>query len=206
MDTRYQSQLSIMRIRKRQLAYVHKNREVNETLLATKYAKNGLWVCQKCSYASECKREFSFHHTDPNKKTDTFASLLIRGNFTLDKINEEGVVFWCENCHRLMKKVTNRPCVIKAMEHNINILKNHGFKEECAMCYRRFPFRVYEFHHILPKHFNVSRLTQRMTTSELLLIEAAKCVLLCSCCHRRVDCGLGPVFTTNCLNKNFGVI
>jgi hypothetical protein len=57
-------------------------------------------------------------------------------------------------------------------------------KAPCADCGVSYPSRVMDFHHISDdKEYNVANLIQN-GSSQKLLAEIAKCVLICANCHR----------------------
>ena len=55
----------------------------------------------------------------------------------------------------------------------------------CADCGNRYPAYVMDFHHVRgEKLFNVSQFSKRRPGTATLLAEVAKCIVLCSNCHR----------------------
>ncbi len=72
---------------------------------------------------------------------------------------------------------------IKYRRNLISILKING----CAICGYNVCNRALEFHHVEPKlknfNLNDSNLCRK---DELLIEEIAKCILLCSNCHREM--------------------
>ncbi len=62
----------------------------------------------------------------------------------------------------------------------------NGFKSKpCADCGGSFPACVMDFHHVRgAKKYEVSRLAKMSASWDTIRSEIAKCVLLCSNCHR----------------------
>lgn len=60
-----------------------------------------------------------------------------------------------------------------------------GFGDCCAICKLKDEPCVYDFHHLDPKmkDFQVS---SKIMSWETTIIELTKCVMLCSCCHRKL--------------------
>lgn len=69
----------------------------------------------------------------------------------------------------------------------VNAVKSAG----CAVC-GESEFVCLDMHHLDPiaKEYAVSRLVNGKATIELILEELAKCVVLCSNCHRKLHAGL----------------
>lgn len=67
-----------------------------------------------------------------------------------------------------------------------------GFGQICASCGLVDDPVVYDFHHVDPsvKDFGIGEKIKSWTT---IVAEAAKCVMVCSHCHRKIHAGLLPV-------------
>lgn len=70
---------------------------------------------------------------------------------------------------------------------------------KCERCNGIFHPSVYDFHHRNPdeKEFNINTTTVCGTSWDALLIEVAKCALLCANCHREVHMFLDQRFLDN---------
>lgn len=68
---------------------------------------------------------------------------------------------------------------------------------QCKRCHETYHPAIYDFHHIDPrnKRFNLDR-SNFSRSIESLRVEAGKCVLLCSNCHRSVHAFMDRRFLT----------
>ena len=90
---------------------------------------------------------------------------------------------WCAVCG-IIESRSGEFCKFHKRLHTISeILKLHG--DYCADCKQTYPWGVYDLHHLDPstKLFSISSGLRDYST-ETVLEESKKCVLLCSNCHR----------------------
>lgn len=83
--------------------------------------------------------------------------------------------------------MSKRSTAVIEFRKRIKISLVKSFGDHCALCGKKYPEYVYDFHHIDPstKEFGISEngLTQ---SKEKTFQEAKKCVMLCGNCHRIV--------------------
>ena len=74
---------------------------------------------------------------------------------------------------------------VKEWRKNTKIKLVEGFGSKCSMCGIQDDPIIYDFHHLdsNEKEFQIS---SKIMSWENLVIEAKKCVMLCSHCHRKL--------------------
>ena len=74
---------------------------------------------------------------------------------------------------------------IKHKERRLKLIE--WFGDRCNKCYLTYPHYVYEFHHRIPKDKEFSLGGKDLNRKwEKVVIEASKCILVCSNCHKRI--------------------
>lgn len=70
----------------------------------------------------------------------------------------------------------------------MRFVKEHKEKVGCLHCKIKDP-TLLDFHHLEPekKLYNISEMVKRGMAIDLILDEMAKCIVLCSNCHRKVE-------------------
>ncbi len=78
---------------------------------------------------------------------------------------------------------------VKAWRQNTKLKLVEGFDSKCTACGLQDDSIVYDFHHLNgeDKEFTLS---SKIMSWDNLVIEAKKCVMLCSHCHRKVHSGM----------------
>ncbi len=66
-----------------------------------------------------------------------------------------------------------------------HILHTYKRRYGCYLCTENEPICI-DFHHIKPKYKDIARLVAEQSGGKRIIKEAAKCVLLCSNCHRKI--------------------
>lgn len=74
---------------------------------------------------------------------------------------------------------------VKEWRKNTKIKLVEGFSSKCSMCGIQDDPIIYDFHH-LDSNEKEFQLSGKIMSWENLIIEAKKCVMLCSHCHRKL--------------------
>ena len=74
---------------------------------------------------------------------------------------------------------------VKEWRKNTKIKLVEGFSSKCSMCGIKDDPIIYDFHH-LDSNEKEFQLSSKIMSWENLVIEAKKCVMLCSHCHRKL--------------------
>lgn len=162
-----------------------KRKELKGELVAARGGR-----CGACGY-NAATGALEFHHRDAASKKFQISY----GSVSRERLWSEAAKcdLLCANCHRL-RHVTaptgDEPRTVKLRrERKQRAVAALG--GSCKGCGRRFPARVFEFHHLdaSKKEFAISAggITRRW---EKIEAELAKCVLLCANCHRETHAGL----------------
>ena len=80
------------------------------------------------------------------------------------------------------KSCFNQYCAERWTLRKIEAIKKFG--DCCFDCKQSYSYPVYDFHHLDPREKDLDWNKMRLVTQETLDAELAKCVLLCSNCHR----------------------
>lgn len=116
--------------------------------------------------------------------------------FTKDKSKRTGFCWWCKSCNaiRARDKSTPEHAARKrasAARYQTNKQQLDAWKSErgCCMCAENDAVCL-DLHHLDPtqKEMNVSSVISRRTWDRVLT-EIAKCVVICSNCHRKLHAG-----------------
>ncbi|MEP7378397.1 MAG: hypothetical protein ABI725_02430 [Chloroflexota bacterium] len=153
--------------------------------------------CQDCGGRFE-PHQMDFDHRDPATKSFELTKgrvMLMATAKVLAEVAKCDVV--CANCHRLRTQRTwvGRPrkgsytSPSQARKAALWRLQSDLLAElrnvECADCRGKFPKAAMDFDHRDPstKKHTISRMLLRTTTEEIL-VEVAKCDVVCANCHR----------------------
>ncbi len=130
--------------------------------------------------------------------------------FSKNATRKDGIQNICKECskRRLIeahkKSYSNRKHIIKEnrkeeIERNKQIVAEHKLGG-CKFCSEKDPVTL-DFHHVNPKEkdLSISVIIHRYTTNKLVK-EIEKCIVLCSNCHRKLhaygeDVGSSPIGT-----------
>ena len=64
---------------------------------------------------------------------------------------------------------------------------------DCSIEFPKYPYCIFDFHHIDPKEKDVDWQKLRLRSWDKVLEELDKCILLCSNCHRIRHSGIGGI-------------
>jgi hypothetical protein len=155
-------------------------RDANNALLLKLFGDGINFQCH-CGFTSPIKRQFDFHHTDPEIKTIKFTRALRNKSFDLiSAIDKEKVVLKCTNCHRKEHFKDG-----KHAESVLRWLKEAGVSS-CQIC-GELDQCTFEFHHLSPEQKGQRRTLKCGIAG---LNEAMRCALICARCHRAIDSGV----------------
>lgn len=98
--------------------------------------------------------------------------------------------YYAKNKERL--KLYSQTEIRREAVRNNDIRRRHGRKEaavaflggKCVDCQQSYPLPCYDFHHINPNEKDFDPCSGLTKSKEIFYAELAKCVLLCSNCHR----------------------
>jgi hypothetical protein len=147
-------------------------------------------ACADCGY-HRAAAALEFHHRDRRSKAFTLSSVSTKPQRIWAEAAKCDLV--CANCHRRrhlsLQGPTDDPVVRSRRETKRRAVALLGGL--CAGCAGVFPEPLFEFHHLdaRTKDFAISHdgITRRWEKTEA---ELAKCVLLCTNCHRETHAGL----------------
>lgn len=81
-----------------------------------------------------------------------------------------------------IKEIENKRKRDKRKEQRIRLIKYFG--NECKKCgEKNLPIHVFQFHHILPKQYEMATL-MRHNNWKMIEEEAKRCIMLCANCHQ----------------------
>lgn len=80
-------------------------------------------------------------------------------------------------------------CAAKRSKHSVDkkrALLDEFKRQPCAICGRTFPPCAMDFHHIdeSVKEFGLAQYAYTAISTEDVLREVSKCMVICACCHR----------------------
>lgn len=82
---------------------------------------------------------------------------------------------FCKDCF-------NQYVMKRWIDRKLEAIKYKG--EKCEDCKNKFPYPIYEFHHLDPNTKDLDWTKMRLTSLDKIKKELDKCVLLCANCHR----------------------
>lgn len=107
------------------------------------------------------------------KQTKNDTEFYIRNYLKSKKLSS-----WCKNC--ICEKT-----VQESINKKIKAIIYLGSKcVDCSISFPSTPYVVFDFHHLDPTIKDSAWKKTRLLSWDKVLIELAKCVLLCSNCHR----------------------
>jgi hypothetical protein len=113
--------------------------------------------------------------------------------FNKKSANPDGLERYCKECHRAKNKKHYEANKAKYVEQSMRYrkqylewYKNLKLELACVRCGENHP-AVLDFHHTDPdgKDGSVSQMIISRVSKETILAEMAKCIVLCSNCHRK---------------------
>jgi len=160
--------------------------------------------CSKCDEADT--RCLVFHHSDRKGKEKTISEMVkkVRSLENIQKEMDKCIVL-CQNCHNRLhiseneeqiknnrlKKLgdvisSKRRCKIKMKIKRGEKINQYKTSKGCCHCFET-DCRCLEFHHIEEnkKSFDLSKINQLDVSQKKMEEEIAKCIILCSNCHRK---------------------
>lgn len=147
--------------------------------------------CVDCGY-SGVSAALDFHHRDAGEKD--FAISRSRGSWDAVMAEAGKCDLVCANCHRLRHAAEDAHAKGGAVVEFRRRMKARAVAfmgDACEGCGRSGPQAIFEFHHREPaeKDFGITSdgIPRRW---EKIVVELAKCVMLCSNCHREVHVGV----------------
>lgn len=144
--------------------------------------------CIECSY-SRCLEALQFHHRDAATKRFSLANF--SGSYELMRAEAETCDLLCANCHRLRHAPADvGPTATVALRRNKKMMAVERFGGVCFGCCGRYPPTVFEFHHWDSREKEFEIASGGMGRSwRTIVIELAKCVMLCANCHCEIHTG-----------------
>jgi hypothetical protein len=114
-------------------------------------------------------------------------------DFNKKSANRDGLERYCKECHRAKNRKHYEANKAKYVAQSIAYGKQYKdwYKDlkkdlRCERCGEDHPATI-EFHHLDPteKENSVSQMIVSRLSKETILAEMAKCIVLCSNCHRK---------------------
>lgn len=142
------------------------------------------YKCQKCNFTDI--RCLDFHHKNPNEKSFGI-SLAVKNGMSESKILKEiaKCEVLCSNCHIKEHWAIKLNYHRNAVTKNLTWLRSYKSNFFCCDCGTDEP-EVLSFHHKdeNEKYDTISSMSHRGYSVAKLLIEIAKCEVVCFNCHR----------------------
>jgi len=113
------------------------------------------------------------------------------GSYELMRAEAETCDLLCANCHRLRHAPADvGPTATVALRRNKKMMAVERFGGVCFGCCGRYPPTVFEFHHWDSREKEFEIASGGMGRSwRTIVIELAKCVMLCANCHCEIHTG-----------------
>lgn len=187
------------RIHRPKNTYVQKSKNIRKELILLSGG-----ACVKCGYNND-NRALCFHHQEPSDKTFQITSYAAT-RYTESELylEHQKCILVCQNCHAIIHQNLNLENISRTKYPKYNLTRRNkrmslklwligeagGACEKCQLHFNESNYQAASFHHIvrynkgfdfglvLNKHNEIHKYTK-----EDLLLELAKCKLLCLNCH-----------------------
>lgn len=125
----------------------------------------------------DLKTNFRKVETDPGKKLCSRCKLQ-HDVSKFYKKSKDKLQPYCKTCH-------NKIFLQRWIDRKIWAIQYKGNHcVDCNISHPKYPYQVFDFHHIDPKHKDMDWSMIRLATKSKMISELDKCVLLCANCHR----------------------
>lgn len=148
--------------------------------------------CEECEY-SVSLAALEFHHRDP--ATKEFGIGNFNGSWERLLAEVEKCDLLCANCHRLRHAAVQiEPDRYIERRRHLKLRAIAYMAGACFGCSRVGPPSLFEFHHwdAREKEFGIGE-DGKVRAWEKIVAELAKCVMLCTNCHREVHAGVREI-------------
>lgn len=117
-------------------------------------------------------------------------------NFNKDRSKQDKHSNYCKICtrKRVNKHYRENPLYYETLREDNNsqvyirnrdFINNYKLDKKCLLCEETYP-RALDFHHIVEQSFKISDSKNLRKSIATIEQEIAKCILLCSNCHRKL--------------------